>query len=199
MGNCVTMPLPCGYLHEPNSDNTECVCKPQFVADASGACGCPNPTDLLNIDLMCVPNPMQCGDLMQQIPGSMDCECRPEYVRDDVTGNCVCPTGLEFDDNLQCVPVQPICEGLMAQTVVNVAQTLEKSSETSLLEVTNVIVKILLWSLVNGYNASVRQLTKKLETLVSKIKHSSMAPILLAICTIWRTMIVSLPKMSVWH
>ena len=45
--------------------------------------------------------------------GSMDCECRPEYVRDDVTGNCVCPTGLEFDDNLQCVPVQPICEGLM--------------------------------------------------------------------------------------
>ena len=43
----------------------------------------------------------------------MDCECRPEYVRDDFTGNCVCPTGLEFDDNLQCVPVQPICEGLM--------------------------------------------------------------------------------------
>ena len=43
----------------------------------------------------------------------MDCECRPEYVRDDFTGNCVCPAGLEFDDNLQCVPVQPICEGLM--------------------------------------------------------------------------------------
>ena len=94
---------------QPNADNTNCECRPQFTEDGSGNCVCP-PGMSLDQYLNCAMQPIHCPPLEQPNTDNTGCECRPEYPYSDDFGKCACPEPNQMlDAHLNCVTMPLPC------------------------------------------------------------------------------------------
>ena len=108
----VTSRLNGGFIickRQPNADNTNCECRPQFTEDGSGNCVCP-PGMSLDQYLNCAMQPIHCPPLEQPNADNTGCECRPEYPYSDGFGKCACPEPNQMlDAHWNCVTMPLPC------------------------------------------------------------------------------------------